>query len=33
VTPIDQFRHSPHVEMVGVFSRPTPKGRKRGLLG
>jgi 23S rRNA (uracil1939-C5)-methyltransferase len=33
VTPIDQFRHSPHVEMVGVFARPTQKGRKRGLLG
>ena len=32
VTPIDQFRYSPHVEMVGVFSRPAAKGRKRGVL-
>lgn len=26
VTPVDQFRHSPHVEIVGVFRRP---GKKR----
>ncbi|TNC05864.1 class I SAM-dependent RNA methyltransferase [Methylobacterium terricola] len=26
VTPVDQFRHSPHVEIVGVFKRP---GKKR----
>ena len=26
VTPVDQFRHSPHVETVGVFRRP---GKKR----
>jgi 23S rRNA (uracil1939-C5)-methyltransferase len=38
VTPIDQFRFSPHVEIVGVLRRPPaakrPKGsRARGLLG
>ena len=32
VTPVDQFRYSPHVEMVGVLSRPAAKGRKRGVL-
>ncbi|HLH49260.1 MAG TPA: RNA methyltransferase [Roseiarcus sp.] len=32
ITPIDQFRFSPHVEMVGVFIRPAKK-RARGLLG
>jgi 23S rRNA (uracil1939-C5)-methyltransferase len=32
VTPIDQFRFSPHVEIVGVFTRPARK-RTRGLLG
>ena len=32
VTPIDQFRFSPHVEIVGVFTRPAKK-RARGLLG
>ena len=32
VTPVDQFRHSPHVEMVGVFSRKAAKTKKRGLL-
>jgi len=26
VTPVDQFRHSPHVEIVGVFRRP---GKRR----
>ncbi|MCF4128881.1 class I SAM-dependent RNA methyltransferase [Methylobacterium sp. SyP6R] len=26
VTPVDQFRHSPHVEIVGVFKRP---GKRR----
>ncbi|HEV3043196.1 MAG TPA: methyltransferase [Roseiarcus sp.] len=31
-TPIDQFRFSPHVEIVGVFTRPTRK-RAKGLLG
>ena len=34
VTPIDQFRFSPHVEIVGVLRRPpAAKRRKRGLLG
>ena len=34
VTPVDQFRYSPHLEMVGVFRRPKPKVRKtRRLLG
>jgi 23S rRNA (uracil1939-C5)-methyltransferase len=38
VTPIDQFRFSPHVEIVGVLRRPPaakrPKGlRAKGLLG
>ena len=32
VTPVDQFRYSPHVEMVGVFSRAAVKTQKRGLL-
>ncbi len=32
ITPIDQFRHSPHVEIVGVFRKPAPKKRGR-LLG
>jgi 23S rRNA (uracil1939-C5)-methyltransferase len=27
VTPIDQFRYSHHVELVGVFARPVPKKR------
>jgi len=31
VTPIDQFRFSPHVEIVGVLTRPASgKARKRG---
>ncbi|MDP4024413.1 RNA methyltransferase [Methylobacterium sp. NEAU 140] len=29
VTPVDQFRHSGHVEMVGVFHRPAGDGRAR----
>ena len=34
VTPVDQFRHSAHVEMVGVFKRPAKTGKpKRRLLG
>lgn len=34
VVPIDQFRFSPHVEVVGVFSRPKAKARsRRGLFG
>ncbi len=31
-TPVDQFRHSPHVETVAVFRRPKPKGRRKGRL-
>ena len=34
VTPVDQFLYSPHVELVGVFSKPPAKAaRKRRLLG
>ncbi|MEJ0051948.1 MAG: RNA methyltransferase [Methylovirgula sp.] len=33
VTPFDQFRYSPHVEIVGVFRRPAVRGRTRRLLG
>ncbi len=33
VAPIDQFRFSPHVEIVAVFRRPRPKARPRRLLG
>ncbi|MEH3143831.1 MAG: RNA methyltransferase [Methylobacterium frigidaeris] len=29
VTPVDQFRHSPHVELVGVFRRAPARGRRR----
>lgn len=33
-TPVDQFRHSPHLEIVGVFRRPRVRARKRtSLLG
>ena len=32
VTPVDQFRHSPHVEIVGVFRRPKLKARRKGRL-
>jgi 23S rRNA (uracil1939-C5)-methyltransferase len=33
VTPVDQFRHSAHVELVGVFRRiPDPKPKRRGRL-
>ena len=32
VTPIDQFRFSPHVELVATFSRPAGSRRKKGLL-
>jgi 23S rRNA (uracil1939-C5)-methyltransferase len=31
VTPVDQFAFSPHIEIVGQFSRPPPK-RRRSLL-
>ena len=33
VTPVDQFHHSPHVEIVGVFRRPTPSRKRTRLLG
>ena len=33
VTPLDQFRFSPHVEILAVFRRPPAKRRPRGLLG
>ena len=33
VTPIDQFRHSPHVELVAAFQRNSRAPRKRPLLG
>jgi 23S rRNA (uracil1939-C5)-methyltransferase len=34
VRPIDQFRHSPHVEIVAIFSRSLGQKRpKRRLLG
>jgi 23S rRNA (uracil1939-C5)-methyltransferase len=33
VTPVDQFRHSQHVEIVGVFRRAAVRGRSRRLLG
>jgi 23S rRNA (uracil1939-C5)-methyltransferase len=33
VTPLDQFRFSPHVEIVAVFRRPRPKKRRSGVLG
>jgi 23S rRNA (uracil1939-C5)-methyltransferase len=33
VTPVDQFRHSTHVEIVGIFRRlPDPKPKRRGRL-
>jgi 23S rRNA (uracil1939-C5)-methyltransferase len=28
VVPVDQFKHSPHVELVGVFRRPVAKRRR-----
>ncbi len=33
VTPLDQFRFSPHVEILATFRRPPAKRRPRGLLG
>jgi 23S rRNA (uracil1939-C5)-methyltransferase len=33
VAPLDQFRFSPHVEILAVFRRPPAKRRRRGLLG
>jgi 23S rRNA (uracil1939-C5)-methyltransferase len=32
VTPVDQFRHSPHVEVVAAFRRPKVKGKRKGRL-
>jgi 23S rRNA (uracil1939-C5)-methyltransferase len=29
ITPVDQFRQSPHVEIVGIFRRAAAKGRAR----
>ena len=29
VTPVDQFRHSAHVELVGLFERPATKAKRR----
>jgi 23S rRNA (uracil1939-C5)-methyltransferase len=29
ITPIDQFRQSPHIEIVGIFRRAATKGRAR----
>jgi 23S rRNA (uracil1939-C5)-methyltransferase len=31
VTPVDQFLHSAHVELVGVFDKPRAKGPRRAL--
>jgi 23S rRNA (uracil1939-C5)-methyltransferase len=33
VTPVDQFLYSPHVEMVGVFTKSVPVKKRRSLLG
>jgi len=33
VAPLDQFRFSPHVEILATFRRPPAKRRRRGLLG
>ncbi len=33
VTPVDQFLHSPHVEIVGVFRKIAPRKTRRRLLG
>jgi 23S rRNA (uracil1939-C5)-methyltransferase len=32
VTPVDQFRHSAHVELVGSFERPATKTKRRSRL-
>lgn len=31
VTPVDQFLHSAHVELVGIFDKPRAKGPRRAL--
>jgi 23S rRNA (uracil1939-C5)-methyltransferase len=33
VTPLDQFRFSPHLEILAVFRRPRAKRRPKGVLG
>jgi 23S rRNA (uracil1939-C5)-methyltransferase len=33
VIPIDQFRHSAHVEIIGIFMRPETRAKKSRLLG
>ena len=33
ITPLDQFRFSPHVEILATFRRPRAKRRPRGVLG
>jgi 23S rRNA (uracil1939-C5)-methyltransferase len=33
ITPFDQFRHSPHVEIIGIFRRSDGKSPRRRLLG
>lgn len=33
VTPVDQFRHSPHVELVAIFNKPRKAAARRRLLG
>ena len=33
VVPVDQFAYSPHLEMVGLFTKPVAPARKRRLLG
>jgi 23S rRNA (uracil1939-C5)-methyltransferase len=29
LTPVDQFRHSPHVEIAAAFRRAPDKGKRR----
>jgi 23S rRNA (uracil1939-C5)-methyltransferase len=29
VTPVDQFRHSAHVELVGILSKARPRAARR----
>ena len=33
VTPLDQFRFSPHVETIAAFRRPRESKRRRGVFG
>ena len=32
ITPVDQFRHSAHIEVVAVFHREPTKTKRRGRL-